>query len=82
MAKSGIVTIDGEGGATFEDRPGLAAMTTDALTTLISTTSAPVGYTALLQRAALLIGGNLIGVQSASGRLGVGVAGKNIYFGR
>lgn len=82
MAKSGIVTIDGEGGATFSEGAGLIDMASDALTTLVSTTRAPVGYTALLQRATLLVGGNLIGVHSASGRLGVGVAGKNMYFGR
>lgn len=82
MAKSGVVTIDEAGVPTFVDGSGVMKMTTDALTTLISTTKAPVGYTALIQRAALLVGGNLIGVQSASGRFGVGVAGKNMYFGR
>lgn len=80
--KSGVVTIDDAGAVTFTDGAGILKMSTDAVTTVISTTKAPVGYTALLQRGLLVTVGNMIGIQSGTGRLGLGVAGKNIYFGR
>lgn len=82
MAKQGIVKIDAAGAVTFEEGSGAFKMVTNALVTLPSTTSAPVGYAALIQKAGLVLAGNLIGVQSASGRLGLGIAGKNVFFGR
>lgn len=81
MAKQGVVKIDAEGVTTFEDGAGALKMITNSLVTIPSMTSAPVGYASLLQKAHLLVGGNMIGVHSASGRWGVGVAGKNVYFG-
>lgn len=79
--KHGIVEIDAEGVVKFVDGAGALKMVTDALTTVASTTKAPVGYTALIQKAGLVLAGNVIGVHSASGRAGVGVAGRNIFFG-
>lgn len=82
MAKQGIVKIDAEGFATFEEGSGAIKMITNAATTLISTTSAPVGYASLIQKAALVVAGNMIGVHSTTGQLGMGVAGRNITFGK
>lgn len=82
MAKQGIVKIDAEGAVTFEEGSGAAKMITNAVTTLFSTTEAPVGYASLIQKVALVAGGNMLGIQSATGRLGLGVAGRNIYFGQ
>lgn len=79
--KSGKVQINDTGAVTFVDGAGALNMIADALTTAISTTSAPIGYTALIQRGALLVAGNMIGIHSGTGRLGVGVAGRNILFG-
>lgn len=81
MAKQGIVKITAEGVASFEEGAGATKMITNALTTLVSTTSAPVGYAALIQKVGLVVAGNMIGVHSTTGRLGVGVAGRNIQFG-
>lgn len=80
--KSGVVTIDAAGALTYTDGPGVLQMHIDALTTVISTTKAPVGFTALLQRGLLVTAGNMVGIHSGTGRFGLGVAGKNIYFGR
>lgn len=81
MAKQGVVKIDDEGVTTFEDGAGVLKMLTNALVTIPSTTAAPVGYASLIQKATLVVAGNMAGVHSASGRLGVGIAGKNLYFG-
>lgn len=82
MAKHGVVTVDPEtGSATFTASNGIVNYATDALSTLVSTNKAVVGYGAIVQRLALFAGGNMVGIHSATGRLGVGAFRKNIYFG-
>lgn len=83
MAKHGVVTVNPETGAvTFVEGTGIVKYTTDALSTLISTEKAVVGYGSLLQKVGLFLGGNVAGIHSATGRLGMGVFRKNIYFGK
>lgn len=81
MAKHGIVTVSEEGVASFDASEGVIGYMTDALTTVLSTTKAPVGAPALVQRIGLAVGGNIIGIHSATGKLGMGALGKNIVFG-
>lgn len=80
--KHGVVKVSEEGVATFEENAGVVGYLTDAASTLISTTSAPVGYAALVQKVGLVLVGNLAGIHSATGRMGFGVAGSNIFLGK
>lgn len=83
MAKHGVVTVNAETGeATFAEGSGIVKYATDALTTLVSTDKAVVGYGAIVQKLALFVGGNMVGIHSATGRVGVGALRKNIYFGK
>lgn len=82
MAKHGVVSVDAEGVATFTEGAGVVKYATDAVSTLISTDKAVVGYGALVQKIGLFALGNMTGIQSGTGRLGLGVMRKNIYFGK
>lgn len=83
MSKHGVVTVNqADGVATFVANAGPLGYLTDALTTLVSTDKAVVGYGALIQKIGLFVAGNTVGIQSESGKFGVGVAGKNIYLGK
>lgn len=83
MAKHGVVTVNAETGEeTFAEGAGIVKYVTDALTTLVSTDKAVVGYGAIVQKLALFVGGNMVGIHSATGRVGVGALRKNIYFGK
>lgn len=81
MAKHGVVSIDADGVATFKDGAGVVNYASDAVSTLFSTDKAVVGYGAILQKIGLFTLGNMTGVHSSTGRLGIGVLRKNIYFG-
>lgn len=82
MAKHGVVSVDAEGKATFTEGAGIVKYATDAVSTLISTDKAVVGYGALVQKIGLFALGNMAGIHSGTGRLGVGILRKNIYFGK
>lgn len=83
MAKHGVVTVNPETGAmTFVDGTGVVSYATDALSTILSTDKAVIGYGAIVQKVALFLGGNVVGIHSATGRLGMGALRKNIYFGQ
>lgn len=82
MAKHGVVSVDAEGKATFVEGAGVVKYATDALSTLISTDKAVVGHGALVQKIGLFALGNMAGIHSGTGRLGVGILRKNIYFGK
>lgn len=83
MAKHGVVAVNPETGAlTLTEGTGIVNYVTDALTTLISSQKVAVGYAATLQKIALVTAGNMAGVHSTTGKLGVGALGKNIYFGK
>lgn len=82
MAKHGVVSVNAEGVATFTEGAGVIKYATDAVSTLISTDKAVVGYGALVQKIGLFALGNMAGIHSGTGRLGVGILRKNIYFGK
>lgn len=82
MAKHGVVSVDAVGVATFTEGAGVVKYATDAVSTLISTDKAVVGYGALVQKIGLFALGNMTGIHSGTGRLGFGVMRKNIYFGK
>jgi hypothetical protein len=82
MAKHGIVTIDEAGALKLEEGTGILNYVTDGLTTLFSSQKVAVGHAATVQKVALVAAGNMAGIHSATGKLGVGALGKNIYFGK
>lgn len=83
MAKHGVVAVNAEtGDATFTEGAGVLKYATDALSTLVATDRAVVGYGSIVQKVALFLGGNMVGVHSTTGRLGIGALRKNIYFGK
>lgn len=82
MAKHGIVTINETGVPTLEEGTGVLNYVTDALSTIFSTQKVAVGHAATVQKIALVTAGNMAGVHSTTGKLGVGALGKNIYFGK
>lgn len=82
MAKHGIIEIGDEDQIELKESSGAIGMAADALTSLFSTRKAAVGYTGVIQKVALAVAGNMIGVHSTSGSFGLGIAGKNIFFGK
>lgn len=82
MAKHGVITIDEAGAPTLVEGTGIVNYMTDALTTIVSSQKVAVGHAATIQKIALVAAGNMAGVHSTTGKLGVGVLGKNIYFGK
>lgn len=82
MAKHGVITVSEEGVPTLEEGTGALNYVTDALTTVFSSQKVAVGHAATVQKVALVVAGNMAGVKSTTGRFGVGVLGKNIYFGK
>jgi hypothetical protein len=82
MAKHGVVSVNAEGVATFNEGAGIVNYASDALSTIISTDKAVVGYGALVQKVGLFALGNMAGIHSGTGRLGVGIMRKNIFFGK
>lgn len=83
MAKHGVVTVDPETGAlALTEGTGIMNYLTDALTTLFSSQKVAVGHAATVQKVALVTAGNMAGVHSTTGKLGVGAFGKNIYLGK
>lgn len=82
MAKHGVITVSEEGVPTLVEGTGVVNYVTDALTTIISSQKVAVGHAATLQKIALVAAGNMAGIHSATGKLGVGALGKNIYFGK
>lgn len=82
MAKHGVVSVNSEGEVTFTEGTGIVKYASDALSTLVSTDKAVVGYGSLVQKVSLFVAGNVAGIHSGTGRFGVGIAGKNIYFGK
>lgn len=82
MAKHGVVSVNAEGVTTFTEGTGVVEYASDALSTLISTDRAVVGYGALVQKIGLFALGNVAGIHSGTGRLGIGIMRKNIFFGK
>lgn len=82
MAKHGIVQLDEAGTPTLVEASGALNYVTDALSTLFSSQKVAVGHAATVQKIALVAAGNMAGIHSATGKLGVGALGKNIYFGK
>lgn len=82
MAKHGVITVSEEGVPTLVEGTGVVNYLTDALTTMVSSQKVAVGHAATVQKIALITAGNMAGVHSTTGALGVGVLGKNIYFGK
>lgn len=82
MAKHGVITVSEEGVPTLVEGTGVVNYVTDALTTIFSSQKVAVGHAATVQKVALVVAGNMAGVQSTTGRLGVGALGRNIYFGK
>lgn len=81
MAKHGIIVVAEDGTTTLETSEGIIGMTADAVTSLVAHQKAAVGYVKWIQLG--LVGGlfNMLGIQSTTGKVGVGVAGKNFYVG-
>lgn len=75
MAKHGIVTISAAGVPTFEERNGLSGLTA-GIGTLFSYQKAPVGLPSVYSRVATLVAGNMIAVQSMTGKIGVAALGR------
>lgn len=82
MAKHGVVKLDPAGTPTFVEGAGVIKYASDALSTLFSSQTVAVGHAATVQKIALVVAGNMAGIHSATGKLGVGALGKNIYFGK
>lgn len=82
MAKHGVITVSEEGVPTLVEGTGILNYFTDALTTIVSSQKVAVGHAATLQKVALVAAGNMAGIHSATGKLGVGALGKNIYLGK
>lgn len=82
MAKHGTITLDEAGVPTFVESAGVVAYVTDALSTVLSSQKVAVGHAATVQKVALVVAGNAAGIHSATGKVGVGVLGKNIYMGK
>lgn len=82
MAKHGVVSVNAEGVTTFTEGTGIVKYASDALSTIIATDKAVVGYGALVQKIGLFALGNVAGIHSGTGRLGVGIMRKNIFFGK
>lgn len=82
MAKHGVVSVNAAGVVTFTEGAGVVKYATDAVSTLISTDKAVVGYGALVQKIGLFALGNMAGVHSGTGRLGFGIMRKNVFFGQ
>lgn len=82
MAKHGIVQLDEAGTPTLVEASGVLNYLTDAVSTLFGSQKVAVGHAATIQKIALVAAGNLVGIHSATGKLGVGALGKNIYFGK
>lgn len=84
--KHGIVEIKTVGGAepeaVFTDNAGAMGYVTDALTTLLSTQKAVVGYGSVVQKIALLVAGNAVATHSLTNRIGVSALGRTIAAGR
>lgn len=81
MAKHGVVVIDETGKPTLEESSGLIGMAADAVTSVFAHQKAAVGYTKWLQLGAVAGLFNMAGVQSTTGKVGVGILGKNFYIG-
>lgn len=75
MAKHGIVTINAAGVPIFEEHNGLSGVTA-GIGTLFSYQRAPVGLPSVYSRVATLVAGNMIAVQSMTGKIGVAALGR------
>lgn len=82
MAKHGVITVSEAGVPTLVEGTGVVNYLSDALTTVFSSQKVAVGHAATVQKIALVAAGNVAGIQSTTGKLGVGVLGKNIYLGK
>lgn len=82
MSKHGTVTVDAAGVPTFTEASGVINYVKDAATTVFSTTKAPVGYAAVVQRIGLVAIGNMVAVHSLTGGLGVSALGRTVSKGR
>lgn len=76
MAKHGIVTVSATGVTTFEERNGISGLTA-GIGTLFSYEKAPVGLPGVYAKIATLVAGNMIAVQSLTGKLGVAALGRS-----
>lgn len=68
-----------EGKPVFEATTGLGSVTTGLLT--ISPQTALVGLPKIINEVRDMAIGNVIGIHSATGKVGVGAAGYNVSFG-
>lgn len=82
MAKHGVITVGENGVPTLVEGTGIVNYFTDALTTVFSSQKVAVGHAATIQKIALVAAGNMAGIQSTTGKFGVGALGKNIYLGK
>lgn len=68
-----------DGSPVFEATTGLTSVTTGLLT--LSPQTALIGGPKIVNEIRDMVIGNMIGVHSTSGRIGLGVAGYNVNFG-
>lgn len=78
---NGIVSFDVAGAPQFTPTDGIFGQLGDSVTTLLSTQKVPVGNAALVQRLGLFAAGNMLATHSATGRLGISVAGRAFLMG-
>lgn len=79
--KSGLITV-AEDGTVGPLVPSTGfGIFTDAAKNVVSLNTAAVGYTAAVKGIFHFLIGNVAGVQSTTGKIGVGVLGKNYVMG-
>lgn len=76
------VNEKGEVVTTSTATEGLIGQLMDSVTTVLSTQELAVGNAALIQRLLLVLGGNVLAVQSTEGALGVSALGKTFTVGK
>lgn len=81
MSKHGVILVGAEGELTLDESSGVIGYASDALTSLFAHQKAAVGYTKWLQFGIVGAAFNMAGVHSTTGKIGVGVVGKNYYIG-
>lgn len=82
MAKHGVIEISADGTPTLRLSTGIIGMAADAATSVFEHQKAAVGYTKWLQLGMVGAIFNMAGVQSTTGKIGLGIAGKNYYVGK
>lgn len=81
MAKHGVVVVGETGVLTLDESSGVIGYASDALTSIFASQKAAVGYTKWVQLGIVAAVSNMAGVHSTTGKVGVGIVGKNYYIG-